>query len=189
MREDEKIVEAEYFYSRMADCEKDLMAYKHNLSAFLSGARSVLQFGLAEAQTKPGGQTWYDGQITGNRIVNFFKDRRDVNIHVAPLDLRKDVNVHIQEGLELRAEVGTVMVDVGQESLSTAPTVHSEPEKQPAASEENTHSEAAKTTVTVTETYRFLEWTGSEDIRTLCGLYLTELHKIVVEGRRRGFLT
>ncbi len=51
MYEKDKIIEAEYFYSRMSQEQNDRDAFRHNLSAFLSAARSVLQYALKEAET------------------------------------------------------------------------------------------------------------------------------------------
>ncbi len=51
MHEKDKIIEAEYFYSRMKQEQHDRDAFRHNLSAFLSAARSVLQYALKEAET------------------------------------------------------------------------------------------------------------------------------------------
>ena len=55
MYEQEKLGEANYFYSRMLSEAVDRDAFIFNLSAFLSSARSVLQYAFKEAQTKSGG--------------------------------------------------------------------------------------------------------------------------------------
>jgi hypothetical protein len=59
-------------------------AFRHDLSAFLNSARSVLQFAHKEAKPKPGGQAWYDSQIASSLVCQFFKDERDRNIHEKP---------------------------------------------------------------------------------------------------------
>ncbi len=64
MYERDKIIEAEYFYTRMKQEQKDRDAFRYNLSAFLSAARSVLQYALKEAETRTGGQQWYDNQVS-----------------------------------------------------------------------------------------------------------------------------
>ncbi len=51
-----KIREAEYFLGQMLCTQNQLQHFTYNLSAFLSAARSVLQYALAEAKTKPNGQ-------------------------------------------------------------------------------------------------------------------------------------
>lgn len=37
--------------------------------------------------------------------------------------------------------------------------------------------------------YVFKGWNGPEDVVTLCGLYLDEIKRIVVDGRTKGFLS
>jgi hypothetical protein len=66
MYELDKIQEAEYFYDQMKVNEEKADVFKYNLSAFLSAARSALQFALKEAETKSGGIQWYDSVMTGN---------------------------------------------------------------------------------------------------------------------------
>ncbi len=84
MYESEKFDEAEYFLQQMANCQSDRLPHRYNLSAFLSAARSVLQFANKEATSKPGGQTWYDSQVTTNPIVIFFRKRRNLSTHTEP---------------------------------------------------------------------------------------------------------
>jgi len=59
--------------------------FTRELSAFLAAARSVLQYALAEAQGKPGGQSWYE-QVMQNPLLSFFKNLRDNNVHVVPVE-------------------------------------------------------------------------------------------------------
>lgn len=181
MNETEKIEEARYFYSQMLASEGDRFAFRNNVSAFLTAARSVLQFALEEAKTRLNGQAWYERQVTGKQIVSFFKDRRDFNIHREPLKVRKDVQVTIEEGFQLHMSVGAVVVRAGAE----------EPAEAPAASitKEVKADIPQPPKVSVTETYRFFEWNGPEDLRTLCRQYLSELEKIVIDGQKQGFLT
>jgi ABC-type transport system substrate-binding protein len=55
MNESQKIREAEYFLAQMDRERENAENFGHNLSAFLSSARSVLQYALEEAKPKPGG--------------------------------------------------------------------------------------------------------------------------------------
>jgi len=72
MYELDKIEEAQYFYSQMLKEASDRDHFKHNLSAFLTAGRSVLQYALEEAQGKKKGQSWYDSQLSQNAVVKFF---------------------------------------------------------------------------------------------------------------------
>jgi len=99
MYEKDKIIEAEYFYTRMKQEQKDRDAFRYNLSAFLSAARSVLQYALKEAETKTGSQQWYDNQVSSYPASKFFKNKRDINIHASPVQFKQHVNVHVTETL------------------------------------------------------------------------------------------
>ncbi len=182
MREADKLEEAEYFLKQMVAVAGDRKAHKFNLSAFLSAARSVLQFGLEEVESKPGGKAWYDTQVTGKPVVKFFKDRRDVNIHIEPVSPVKQIQVNIEETLHFSDKAEAVIIRDGKPVLSEPPQRHSfrlpEGTNWPYPSK-----------VTMSETYRFNEWKGSEDVPTLCGIYLLELRKIVADGQSKGYLT
>src|SRR5207249_2882101 len=60
MHEEGKLQEASHFLGQMRSSLEDPEVFRYNLSAFLSAGRSVAQYALKEAQTKPGGQVWYD---------------------------------------------------------------------------------------------------------------------------------
>ena len=84
MHEQHKLDEAQYFLDRLGQLpEPD--SFRYELSAFLSAARSALQYALEEAKTKPGGQAWYDAQVSGKTLVKFFRDKRDISIHRQPV--------------------------------------------------------------------------------------------------------
>jgi hypothetical protein len=197
MNEIEKIKEAEYFFSRMLDCEQDPSVFGYNLSAFMTAARSVLQFAYEEAQPQPNGQdwyeAWYDLKVTGNEVVVFFRDRRDFNVHRAPLQLRKDAEVKIEDGFQLRASVGTVEDGFQLRASVGTVMVHAgaeTPQEAPATLTHEDQAEAPRSPkVSSTETYRFAEWAGPEDIKTLCRQYLSKLKEIIVDGQKKGFLT
>ena len=84
MHEQTKINEAKYFLTQMTALVDDRAAFNFNLSAFLAAARSALQYAYEAAKSKPCGQAWYDSQVGGKPVVKFFKDKRNVSIHVNP---------------------------------------------------------------------------------------------------------
>jgi hypothetical protein len=181
MREGKKLAEAEYFLSRMKDTLEDRIPFMHNLSAFLTAARSVLQYAHAEARTKPGGQGWYDAQVRGSKNVGFLKDRRDLNIHVQPVDVKADIDIHVAEDHSIRVtESVTIEISEGGKIIGRhhSESVAAEP--------------AGDTTArpaTISTIYKFTDWNGPEDLLTLCQQYLDDLGRIVTDGRSRGFLT
>jgi hypothetical protein len=178
MNERKKLEEARYFYSRIQAEVDDPNAYQYNLSAFLSAARSVLQYACKEAKNKSGGQAWYDNRIANSSILPFFRDKRDINIHTEPVKPRKDyqvsmkATVHISSSLsiKLKDEKGNV---IDQRCIKEAKPPHEPP------------TDSASVEIR----YRFSDWSGSEDVTELSQKYLDELEDVVDDGVKRGFIS
>jgi len=177
MHELNKIKEAEYFYARMAETREKRDEFRYNLSAFLAAARSVLQYALREAHGKPGGQTWYDRQVAGNRVVAFFKDRRDIEIHEKPVPIRADIGISLSETVDISESVAVVLKDGDGNIIQSSRT-------EPQAPTSPCPSSSVLSLI-----YKFGDWTGEEDVLQLCDAYLNELRNIVADGRSKGFLS
>lgn len=177
MQEQDKLEEAIYFLNEMRATESDPIKFKYNTSGFLSAARSVLQFALKEAQTKKGGQFWYDTIIKNNPTLEFFKDKRDVNIHSKPVDINRDVNIAIADTLHISY---SVHIEVRDSDGNLKDEYNSgEPVKK------------EKTYTPPITTYRlyFNDWNGTEDIFQLSEMYINQLSNIIKDGQTKGFLT
>jgi len=177
MYELEKIEEAKYFYSQMSKEKDNRDNLKYSLSAFLSSARSVLQYAFREAETNNGGQYWYDSQVSGNKVVSFFKDKRDINIHAEPVFVRKDVDVKLSETIHLSESISIIIRD-------SAGNI-----KGGYSSEPKTPKQWVGEPPVVETRYRFDDWADREDIFTLCQKYLKELEAIITDGKSKGFLS
>jgi len=70
MNERYKIGEARFFLARMDESVEDREAFRYYLSAFLSAARSVLQYAKEES-IKKDRQQWYDETVARNDILSF----------------------------------------------------------------------------------------------------------------------
>jgi hypothetical protein len=175
MHEQSKLKEAEFFLCHMALQSSDRQAFMYFLSAFLSAARSVVQYAFEEVKSKPFAQAWYEEQVRSSDIVSFFKDKRDVNIHVRPARISEKISMsetlHISDSLVVR------MADHnGNQSV-----VH-------ASSLQQAHPDS-ETPRTKKVSLVFPGWNGSQDVFQLCEEYLKELNEIVSDGKVRGFLT
>jgi hypothetical protein len=178
MNEIEKIQEAEYFLDRMTAKRESRDAFRFNLSAFLSAARSVLQYAREEVRPKPGGLAWYDSHMANNKVLKFFKDKRDINIHVEPVVVRVDVGVQATERIRLSESV-TIDIFEGGKLVDR---------RQSAPVELETESEPADQPATTSRIYRFGDWSGGEDVFQLSATYLNELKHVVAEGQQRAYL-
>jgi hypothetical protein len=177
MNELEQIGEAEYFLGRMTADREIRDAFRFNLSAFLSAARSVLQYAFEEVRQQPSRQAWYRGHMAASKILTFFKDKRDLNIHVEPLALRADIAVHATERI-LLTESLTIEIFEGGQLVGRHESPPAQPEPAPA-------DEPA----TISTVYTFSDWVGVEDVFQLSRQYLNELKAVVADGQKRGHLT
>ncbi|MCX5735664.1 MAG: hypothetical protein NTW68_15270 [candidate division NC10 bacterium] len=177
MHEREKLREANYFLERMEASVDTPDAFLYELSAFLSAARSVLQYAYDETGARLDGRQWYEKKVSGNVVLKFFKDKRDVNIHSEPVRLSREIAVsdtaHIGISESIRIEIqrsdGTVEIREHKE----APHPH-EPQE-----------EIAETNIR----YVFGDWSGHEDVIDLSRQYLTALESFVAEGSRNGIIS
>jgi hypothetical protein len=176
MHEQEKLGEASYFLTGMIGSLNSRDAFKYGLSAFLSAARSVLQYALDEAKTKAGGKAWYDAQAR-NPIIKFFKGKRDVNIHYEPVVPTANTNIKLYEALHVAESVSVKIVDKNG-NVVQGPT-NAPPPAPP------------KTSVppsSVSISYSFSDWTGPEDVVALSSKYLAALDAVVKDGVANGYL-
>ncbi len=95
MHENLKLKEAEYFYSQMLKENNKYDYFTYNLSAFLSAARSVLQYALKEAKNKSEGQLWYKYHRNSSVYLKFFTDKRNFSIHQGPIKPSKHVKITV----------------------------------------------------------------------------------------------
>lgn len=180
MNEDHKIEEAQYFLATLANPELELREFSFELSTFLTTARSALQYALEEARPKPGGQAWYDAQVGASPAVKYFKDKRDVSVHVTPVIPTRTIHLRIEErvvfgdsiSIEVRRPDGTIVPDPPQETTK-----------------EHAPREITRTSSSSSVTYHFSDWPGVDDVVTLCSSYLRQVRNIVLDGRSRGFIS
>ena len=180
MHEESKIAEAEYFLQELLrSAPRNPAVTRFNLSAFLSAARSVLQYAFKEAGQTEAGKSWYDAAVNVDPVVRFLRDSRDINIHTRPVPVRTNTMIGVGQGaLSLSSTNPAVLIQRGDQGIEWVPPPPRIP-PLPATMEPQPTS----------HTYRFKEWTGPEDTLALCARYLAEVRRIVDEGRTRGFLS
>lgn len=177
MHEQEKLKEAMYFLNRMRAVIDDPESFHFELSAFLSSARSILQYGHEEAKIKQGGQAWYDGQVSGNIILKHFKDKRDINIHAEPVKAYRQIALslmdyaHISESLRIEIQRADGSVEVRE---------HKEPTPAPETKSDDS---------AITIKYTFADWSGTEDVIELSEKYVNALQGFINDGQVKGFLS
>jgi hypothetical protein len=161
----------------MMDVVEDPESFQFELSAFLSSARSILQYGNEEAITKPSGQAWYDGQVSGNPILKHFKDKRDINIHCEPVETNRQIEVTVTEHVNVSE---SLRIEIRREDGSVEVREHKD-DPTPI----KPHSDES----TIEIKYYFDDWSGQEDVINLSESYLVALEGFVTDGQTKGFLT
>lgn len=178
MNENKKIQESEYFLSKMNDTINERQFFNFNLSAFLSAARSVLQYALKEASPKLNGQSWYDSVVQNRPVVRFFKDKRNVNIHAEPIKPSAEIHVEITETISLSDAVSITITDKDGNISDQEIVPRSESTRKIKSDEPS-----------VNYRYLFRDWSGAEDVVDLSRQYIKELKEIVSDGVTRGIIT
>jgi hypothetical protein len=177
VHEQEKLNEAKYFLERMEASIDNPGALQYDLSAFLSAARSVLQYALEEAKQKPNGQRWYDAQVSGNAVLKFFKDKRDLNIHAEPVRPARHIGVALTEHINIS---DSIRIEIQREGGAKEIREHVEEPPAPAPRESSAE---------VKIRYVFVDWVGPEDIINLSQKYLAALETFVKAGISAGVIS
>jgi len=182
MNEKEKLEEARYFYAEMVKHQEDRKVFKHNLSAFLSAARSVMQYAYDEVDPekggKNGGKKWYYDWMNSGDVLRFFRDKRNFNIHIAPINPRKHVKGH-----------SAVVIRVYTSSHIKVTDKNGKVKEEREIKEEPKPQKAPKSSVKYESRYEFDDWKGPEDLITLCKVYIQELEKVIQDGISEEFIT
>lgn len=176
MHEREKLRESGYFLGRMQVLLNEPGAFQYELSAFLSAARSVLQYAYEEAVQTPNGRQWYESQVSGNMILRFFKNKRDLNIHAQPVRPSRQISVSITEHINVSE---AIRITIQKVDGTTEVHEHADPPVQ------KTEEPSAEMTVR----YIFSDWSGSGDVIEISRQYLTMLESFVQAGLTKGVIS
>lgn len=179
MYEKDKLSEVRYFYRRIIEENENRAFFLYNLDAFIITARSVLQYALEEIQQKHLGQEWYDDLMIKSPVLSFFKDKRNFSIHEGFIQPRTDCNVMIGDTTRLSDSIQFVLKDKdGAIIKKYDSTIKPEHVLNNAG-----HFAVSKSV------HKFTDWNGSEDVISLCKIYIEELENLVNNGIKSGFIS
>jgi hypothetical protein len=178
MHERKKLAEAEHFLTRMESTRNTPATFRQELSAFLTAARSVLQYAERESRRRTGGQAWYDNAVSGHTLIAFFKEKRDTNIHAEPVVPSNDATVRIQAGLTLSGTLGMVHTNPQGEVLER---------RQP--DQPTDFVPKAKRAVEVEYIYYFPQARHVGDVLSACRDYLAELRALATDGLAKAMIS
>jgi len=185
MNELYKIGEAKYFLEKMEESIPDRRAFRYNLSAFLSAARSVLQYAMKESWGK-GRIDWYDDTVVEYEALKFFRDKRDVNIHGEPIKPSMDISITPAPAICV-VNVYSPVVFVSRDGRAT-PVQSNEEQATPRKEEHRPPTSPENSSQTMIR-YRFDDWPGPDDVVGLSRRYVDELDQFVQKGIAEGVLS
>ncbi len=172
MIERDKLEEAKYFYDRMLEVQMNREFFTYNLSAFLSASRSILQYAYNKIKNDSDKKQWYNNWISKSPVLKFFREKRNINIHEMPITPSKYYEVTLKETIYVS---DSVIISSGDKKISSQ-------NNKSLPSKKDDHTPNVKIM------YKFSDWSGDEDVLTLCRIYLQELEKFIDEGIKKGFL-
>ena len=94
----DKLLETKYFLERMIEKQTDQDAFKYNLSAFLSAARSVTLIMQKEFAKVSSFKKWYTEKQTemkSDKTMKLLNEKRSMTIHVQPVSPLAHVDITI----------------------------------------------------------------------------------------------
>lgn len=172
MNKQHKINEALYFLKHLNESHESPQEFSYNLSAFLSAARSILQYIREEAKNQTGGQAWYDTAVSSVREVKFLRDKRNISIHECPVLPDRQFNITLSDDIVFEDSIDiTVTCADG--------VIKGSPPPQSDLSSIIPNSGEVESSVK----YFFPDWPGTEDVIEICNTYIKEIEKIVTNGR------
>ena len=129
----------------------------------------------SDTNSKRAAQRWYQKKVGKSQVVKFFRDVRNDNIHIKPVNPHAHIILQPNNCVFPGPTVAGVPLD-GQPQDETPPppaVVREEELKPPPPPPE----------------YTFEKWPGTEDVETLCRKYLGELEQIIKEGVSLGYIS
>ena len=170
----DRLLEAKYFLERMMEKQSYRDAFKYNLSAFLSAARSVTLIMQKEFNNKPGFAEWYCSQqakMKADRTMKILCKERNITIHQQPIHPQAHIKASIAEHITITETVLAVLTHADgtvERYKSASPT-----------------TPASLQTESTVKWHWYFEKIPGDDVVTVCQKYIKEIETIVTECERQ----
>ncbi len=139
MLADEKLQEAVYFLEQMRSTTENPDAFRWNLSALLSAARSVTFYLEKEFSREPGFREWYQErreEMAADAEMRFFNEARVNSIHIRAVSPQTVRHVRIHDSMRGRDAIHVDIVRDGEivETRDSGPSTGEPPAPRPSES-------------------------------------------------------
>lgn len=130
----DKLLEARYFLERLIEFQKDRVALKYNLSAFLAAFRSVTLFMQTEYSHVENFSQWYAAkqkELESNDKMKLLNKKRVMTIHKVPVEPQAQIHVSIHEKLSATDELTIELIHADRTIEKREPIITERAESRP----------------------------------------------------------
>ncbi|OOC59062.1 hypothetical protein BBD40_25785 [Paenibacillus ihbetae] len=153
------------------------------LSAFLSAARSIIQYTYERAEIL-GRKPDYNMLVSERPILRYFKGKRDINIHVQPVKSIQQVNIDLYSSVTVQTKESVrIQMIEADGSISRDETYETPASVQSRQEKDNDEPGPVRSLH-----YRFDDWPGEEDVLELSKEYLVNLRTFVNNAHSTGLI-
>jgi hypothetical protein len=175
-----KLEEAEYFLNlmQMKLNQESIEEFKYMLSAFLSAARSILQYTEKYAENNKRSND-YRLLLNGKFTFRYFKHKRDFNVHTAPILTVKKFYLTVKLRIKVRVQVNPSQVkhhaDGTIEIIKDCPPI-----EKPIPTESLSNPSVTTNKISI----YFKDRKSNKEIMKLCHQYIADLKTFIIEAQR-----
>jgi len=173
----QKLLEVNYFLEQMKNTQSSRDAFKYNLSAFLSAARSVTFVMQSEFRRVSGFNDWYSQkqvETEGDDLMKFLKDKRNITVKQEPVRPRALVSVTNNEPPIIINDHMSFVIKRASGTVERSESIPPRPQPQP----------KAQAQTTVEWLWYFVEL-PDKDVVSVCAEHVTKLESLVTECESR----
>jgi hypothetical protein len=176
----DKLNEAQYFLNRMEETQKSANAgtpsardaFKYDLNAFITAARSVTYVMQKDFKRVPGFEDWYEvkqDEMRNDEVMLFFHKQRNITIHQGSIEPIGHTMITVTENLGISDSVSITETNAD----GTEEKVGSQPDQIQQANENQTEVKL--------EQEWFFDKFLPNNVLTVCNVQITKLRQIVNE--------
>ncbi len=169
-----KLAEAQHYLDEMRAHQNNPQVFVWRLSAFLSAVRSPLQYIHRDENVRP----WYVTRVSANKLIGFFNQERNLNIHEIPVQPRRNAEAQFVVAVGSSVSLGLVVTRAATGETEVL-DVQPDGNLQQAVPEEQEQA--------IRWNYEFADWKGRDkDVSKLSASCLAEVRQVVNDGIQAG---
>ena len=176
----DKLNEAQYFLNRMEETQKSINAstansrnaFRYDLNAFITAARSITYAMQKDFKRVSGFEDWYEvkqDEMRNDEVMSFFHEQRNISIHQGSIEPKGHTMITITENLGISDSVSITETNADGSEETVVP--------QP----EQTHPTNENLAEVKIEQEWFFDKFLPNNVLTVCNVQIAKLRQIVNE--------